>query len=67
MFVHTYGTKIRKGVLQMAHFGSKGWLVKQLKDAGVRYHPVERRKLETYRASTLYGLFVKYVKNKQEN
>lgn len=28
----------------MAYFGSKGWLVQQLKEAGVRYHPVERKK-----------------------
>ncbi|MED4989289.1 MULTISPECIES: DUF2639 domain-containing protein [Parageobacillus] len=27
----------------MAYFGSKGWLVQQLKEAGIRYHPVERK------------------------
>jgi hypothetical protein len=45
----------------MAHFGSKGWLVKQLKEAGVTRHPIERRKLEIYKASILYGLYQKYV------
>ncbi|MED4970178.1 DUF2639 domain-containing protein [Parageobacillus toebii] len=46
----------------MAYFGSKGWLVQQLKKAGIRYHPVERKKVETYRTATLYGLYQKYVK-----
>ncbi|NUK31405.1 DUF2639 domain-containing protein [Parageobacillus sp. VR-IP] len=45
----------------MAYFGSKGWLVQQLKEAGVRYHPVERRKVETYKTAILYGLYKKYV------
>lgn len=35
----------------MAYFGSKGWLIQQLKEAGIRYHPVERKKLETYRTA----------------
>jgi hypothetical protein len=45
----------------MAHFGSKGWLVKQLKEAGITHHPDERRKLEIYKASVLYRLYRKYV------
>jgi hypothetical protein len=49
----------------MAHFRSKGWLVKHLKEAGVTRHPIELRKLEIYKASVLYGLYQKYVlKNK---
>ncbi|MBA2875355.1 DUF2639 domain-containing protein [Thermaerobacillus caldiproteolyticus] len=48
----------------MAHFGSKGWLVKQLKDVGIRRHPVELKKLETYKSSILYGLYKKYVMKK---
>jgi hypothetical protein len=55
-----------KGVFTMAHFGSKGWLVKQLKEAGITHHPDERRKLEIYKASTLFRLYEKYVlKNKK--
>lgn len=30
----------------MAYFGSKGWLVQQLKEAGIRWHPMERKKLK---------------------
>jgi hypothetical protein len=50
-----------KGFFKMAHFGSKGWLVKQLKEAGVTRHPIDRRKLEVYKASTLFRLYEKYV------
>lgn len=50
-----------KGVFLMAHLGSKGWLVQQLKDVGITHHPVELRKLETYKTSILYGLYEKYV------
>ncbi|WP_084279258.1 YflJ family protein [Anoxybacteroides tepidamans] len=46
----------------MAYFGSKGWLVQQLKEMGIRRHPVERRKLETYKTSVLYGLYQKYIR-----
>ncbi|MCL6585603.1 MAG: YflJ family protein [Anoxybacillus sp.] len=46
----------------MTHVGSKGWLVQQLKEAGIYRHPVERKKLETYKAAILYGLYEKYVK-----
>jgi hypothetical protein len=57
-----YIDKQRKRGISMAYFGSKGWLVQQLKEAGIRYHPVERKKVETYRTATLYGLYQKYVK-----
>lgn len=43
------------------YVGSKGWMVQQLKEAGIRRHPVERKKLETYKATILYGLYQKYV------
>jgi hypothetical protein len=48
--------------MPMAYFGSKGWLVQQLKEAGIRRHPAERKKLETYKTAVLYGLYQKYVK-----
>jgi hypothetical protein len=53
---------MKKRGMSMAYFGSKGWLVQQLKKAGIRCHPVERKKLETYRTAILYGLYQKYVK-----
>ncbi|GGJ66290.1 hypothetical protein GCM10008982_14410 [Anoxybacillus voinovskiensis] len=46
----------------MTPVGSKGWLVEQLKKNGIYRHPVERKKLETYKAVILYGLYEKYVK-----
>jgi hypothetical protein len=52
---------MKKRGMSMAYFGSKGWLVQQLKEAGIRRHPVERKKLETYRTAILYGLYQKYV------
>jgi hypothetical protein len=65
-FRRIYRTSDRKkGGIFMAYFGSKGWLVQQLKEAGIRYHPVERKKLETYRTATLIGLYQKYVKQNQ--
>ncbi|KXG09366.1 DUF2639 domain-containing protein [Anoxybacillus rupiensis] len=45
----------------MAHFGSKGWLVQQLKDIGIRRHPIGQKKVEAYKASVLYGLYQKYA------
>jgi hypothetical protein len=38
----------------MAHIGSKGWYVKQLKELGVYYY--EGRKLETYKTHILASL-----------
>jgi hypothetical protein len=58
---HILGQSDEKRGMSMAYFGSKGWLVQQLKKAGIRRHPVERKKLETYRTAILYGLYQKYV------
>ena len=41
----------------MAHKYSKGWFVQQLKTAGIRYHPIERRKLELYKTYELRRLY----------
>ncbi|WP_170007128.1 YflJ family protein [Bacillus fonticola] len=51
----------------MAYFGSKGWFVQQLKENGIRYHPVERKKLETYKTHILRNLYRDLVENKSEN
>jgi hypothetical protein len=61
-FRRIYKTNNRKRRMPMAYFGSKGWLVQQLKEAGIRRHPAERKKLETYKTAILYGLYQKYVK-----
>ena len=48
----------------MAYFGSKGWFVQQLKQQGIHYHPIDKRKLEKYRASTLRQLYWKLTEEK---
>ncbi|MFC4323434.1 YflJ family protein [Litchfieldia salsa] len=48
----------------MAHVGSKGWYVQQLKSNGYSYHPVGRRKLESYKAAVLRNLYNELVINK---
>lgn len=42
----------------MAYQGSKGWYIQKLKELGVRYHPVDRRKLELYKAYILRNLYL---------
>lgn len=41
----------------MAYTYSKGWYIQQLKQAGVRYHPVEHRKLELYKSYVVRKLY----------
>lgn len=41
----------------MAYQYSKGWFIQQLKDAGISYHPIERRKLELYKTFVLRRLY----------
>ncbi|KJE27080.1 UNVERIFIED_ORG: uncharacterized protein DUF2639 [Anoxybacillus amylolyticus] len=63
VWAHIYKDKPHEkgGGAPMAHFGSKGWLVAELKKAGIARHPVGRKKIETYKATELYGLYRKYV------
>ncbi|MGE7766150.1 DUF2639 domain-containing protein [Peribacillus sp. NPDC096540] len=48
----------------MAYKYSKGWFVQQLKDAEIRYHPIERRKLELYKTHILRRLYYDLQKEK---
>ena len=48
----------------MAHQYSKGWFIQQLKTAGIRYHPIERRKLELYKTFELRRLYEDTKKGK---
>ncbi|MDF0729066.1 YflJ family protein [Cytobacillus sp. S13-E01] len=48
----------------MAYHGSKGWYVQQLKLNGVNKHPVDRRKLESYKTSTLRNLYFELITKK---
>ncbi|MEK5391038.1 MULTISPECIES: DUF2639 domain-containing protein [Heyndrickxia] len=41
----------------MAYKYSKGWYVQELKQMGVRYHPVERKKLEKYKTWVIRNLY----------
>jgi hypothetical protein len=41
----------------VAYQYSKGWFIQQLKVAGIRYHPIERRKLELYKTYVLRRLY----------
>jgi hypothetical protein len=44
----------------MAYYGSKGWFVQELKKLGIYRHPVDLRKIETYRTAVLRSLYFKY-------
>ncbi|MEQ2529706.1 DUF2639 domain-containing protein [Robertmurraya yapensis] len=48
----------------MAYQGSKGWYVQKLKELGVYYHPVERKKLETYKSYVLRNLYLEIIEKK---
>lgn len=45
----------------MAYQGSKGWYIQKLKELGVRVHPVERKKLELYKAFELRNLYLELL------
>ncbi|MCP3738920.1 DUF2639 domain-containing protein [Rossellomorea sp. BNER] len=45
---------------------SKGWFIKELKNAGITHHPVEKRKLENYKTHIIRSLWMEKVKNKQK-
>ncbi|MFT4413014.1 DUF2639 domain-containing protein [Fredinandcohnia humi] len=49
----------------MAYPGSKGWYVKVLKENGIYQHPVERKKLETYKTAILRRLYFDLVVDKE--
>ncbi|MBY0124532.1 YflJ family protein [Bacillus sp. S/N-304-OC-R1] len=41
----------------MAYKGSKGWYIQQLKEAGIKRHPIELRKLESYKTYIVRNLY----------
>ncbi len=50
--------------MKVAYQGSKGWYVQKLKELGVHYHPVERKKLETYKSYVLRNLYLEIIEKK---
>ncbi|GGE75917.1 YflJ family protein [Priestia taiwanensis] len=47
----------------MAFKGSKGWYIQELKKVGITRHPIELRKLETYKTSIIRSIYEKHVVN----
>lgn len=58
-----YGQALGGG-FQMAYKGSKGWYIQKLKEAGIKRHPIELRKLELYKTYVVRNLYHElYEKN----
>lgn len=49
----------------MAYIGSKGYFISKLKEKGIRRHPVELRKLESYKTAILRNLYFDVYKDEQ--
>jgi len=45
--------------------GSKGWYVSQLKKMGINKHPIERKKLESYKTYVLRNMYLQKVKEEK--
>jgi hypothetical protein len=52
--------------MTVAYQGSKGWYVHKLKELGVYYHPVERKKLELYKAYILRNIYLEVMEKKNK-
>lgn len=50
----------------MAYKGSKGWYIQKLKEAGIRKHPVEFKKLELYKTYIVRKLYFELISNKTD-
>lgn len=61
-----YGHVFLRGEWLVAYQGSKGWYVQKLKGLGVHYHPVDRKKLEQYKAYVLRNLYLELLAKKNE-
>ncbi|MDP4164110.1 MAG: DUF2639 domain-containing protein [Bacillota bacterium] len=48
----------------MAYAGSKGWYIHELKKLGISRHPVEHKKLELYKTSTIRNLYYEKIEKK---
>ncbi|WP_075050805.1 DUF2639 domain-containing protein [Bacillus testis] len=46
----------------MAYKHSKGWYVAQLRERGIKNHPVELKKLQHYRTHVLRNLYFRLTK-----
>lgn len=51
----------------MAYKGSKGWYIQELKEAGIRKHPIELKKLEQYKTYIVRNLYLELIGKKTEN
>ncbi|MDQ0217895.1 DUF2639 domain-containing protein [Peribacillus cavernae] len=49
----------------MAHIYSKGWFIRQLRDAGMTRHPIEGRKLKLYKTYVLRNLYAEFIEGQQ--
>jgi len=50
----------------MAYTYSKGWLIKQLKERGIRKHPIEQKKLELYKTFIVRQLYLLAIENEKK-
>ncbi|GKU80883.1 DUF2639 domain-containing protein [Niallia sp. NCCP-28] len=41
----------------MAYYGTKGWYISRLKELGISKHPIEHKKLETYKTYIIRNLY----------
>lgn len=55
--VYCMDKQFERGDMSMAYKYSKGWYVMQLKNRGIRYHPVGRKKLELYKTWVVRNLY----------
>lgn len=49
----------------MAYKYSKGWFLKELKEAGITKHPIERKKLELYKTYIIRNLYNEVMEKKK--
>lgn len=52
--------------MTVAYQGSKGWYVQKLKELGINYHPVDRKKLEQYKTYVLRNLYLEVLAKKNQ-
>ena len=50
----------------MAYKGSKGWYIQKLKEAGIKKHPIELKKLELYKTFVVRNLYLEQVQKQNE-
>ena len=50
----------------MAYIGTKGYFIAKLKEKGIRKHPVELRKLESYKTAIVRNLYFDVYKEENK-